>query len=233
MESVAPRLCPRTSQSGLGGGPPARGGGDADGLRPGRLLRGGQRGHRPGARRRGLRRGRPARQGCCGALASHVGREASRAAGPAADRPLRPGRRRALVVNSAGCGSAIKEYGHLLRDDPAYRDRADAFARHPGRGRVPGGGGPLAPRHRSTCASPTTTPAISVTPRGSGPNPAPCSGRSRGWRSARSPTPSCAAARPASTTCSSRSGGRAGRSKVANVLAPPRPICWSPPTRAA
>src|SRR5262249_48983686 len=33
-----------------------------------------------------------------------------------------------IVTNAAGCGSNIKEYGHLLRDDPAYRDRAKAFA---------------------------------------------------------------------------------------------------------
>lgn len=33
-----------------------------------------------------------------------------------------------IVVNAAGCGSAMKGYGHLLRDDPAYADRAAAFA---------------------------------------------------------------------------------------------------------
>lgn len=33
-----------------------------------------------------------------------------------------------VVVNSAGCGSILKEYGHLLRDDPDYGARAKAFA---------------------------------------------------------------------------------------------------------
>jgi glycolate oxidase iron-sulfur subunit len=33
-----------------------------------------------------------------------------------------------VVVNAAGCGSAMKEYADLLADDPAYADRARAFA---------------------------------------------------------------------------------------------------------
>ena len=32
------------------------------------------------------------------------------------------------MVNAAGCGSAMKDYGHLLRDDPAWAERAAAFA---------------------------------------------------------------------------------------------------------
>jgi glycolate oxidase iron-sulfur subunit len=33
-----------------------------------------------------------------------------------------------VVTNAAGCGSNVKEYGHLLRDDPDYADRARVFA---------------------------------------------------------------------------------------------------------
>ena len=33
-----------------------------------------------------------------------------------------------VVVNAAGCGSAMKDYGHLLRDEPDWADRAEAFA---------------------------------------------------------------------------------------------------------
>jgi glycolate oxidase iron-sulfur subunit len=33
-----------------------------------------------------------------------------------------------IVINSAGCGSTMKEYGHLLRDDPAFSARAKAFS---------------------------------------------------------------------------------------------------------
>ena len=34
-----------------------------------------------------------------------------------------------VVVNSAGCGALMKEYGHLLRDDPAFAARAEAFSK--------------------------------------------------------------------------------------------------------
>ncbi len=33
-----------------------------------------------------------------------------------------------IVINAAGCGSTMKEYGHLLRDDPAWSARATAFS---------------------------------------------------------------------------------------------------------
>ncbi len=33
-----------------------------------------------------------------------------------------------IVTNAAGCGSNVKEYGHLLRDEPEYAERARAFA---------------------------------------------------------------------------------------------------------
>jgi len=32
------------------------------------------------------------------------------------------------VVNAAGCGATMKDYAHLFRDDPAWRDRAQAFS---------------------------------------------------------------------------------------------------------
>ena len=34
----------------------------------------------------------------------------------------------AIVINAAGCGSSMKGYGYLLRDDPAYAERARKFA---------------------------------------------------------------------------------------------------------
>ncbi len=71
----------------------------------------------------------PAAQGCCGALSAHSGREAE---------AQRFARRlidvfddtdvEHVVVNSAGCGSTMKEYADLLADDPAYAARARAFA---------------------------------------------------------------------------------------------------------
>ncbi|MGH4021525.1 MAG: (Fe-S)-binding protein [Pseudonocardiaceae bacterium] len=70
----------------------------------------------------------PPRQGCCGALSQHMGRE-QEAIGFA--RSIIDSFEAAgvdhVIVNSAGCGSAMKEYAHLLRDDPGYADRAAAF----------------------------------------------------------------------------------------------------------
>ena len=71
----------------------------------------------------------PRRQGCCGALSVHNGREAE--AQDFARRLIAEfeaaGVER-VVVNAAGCGSSMKEYAELLADDPAYADRAAAFA---------------------------------------------------------------------------------------------------------
>ncbi|MDQ4092982.1 MAG: heterodisulfide reductase-related iron-sulfur binding cluster [Actinomycetota bacterium] len=70
----------------------------------------------------------PPEQGCCGALSLHTGREgeAIRFARALIDRFEAAGVDY-VVVNAAGCGSAMKEYAHLLRDDPDYAARAQAF----------------------------------------------------------------------------------------------------------
>jgi glycolate dehydrogenase iron-sulfur subunit len=71
----------------------------------------------------------PSEQGCCGALSVHNGREAEaqRFARRLID-TFEPLGIDYFVVNAAGCGSSLKEYGELLRDDPAYAGRAEAFA---------------------------------------------------------------------------------------------------------
>jgi glycolate oxidase iron-sulfur subunit len=71
----------------------------------------------------------PNTQGCCGALSVHNGREAEaqRFARKLID-TFEPLGIDYFVVNAAGCGSSLKEYGELLRDDPAYASRAAAFA---------------------------------------------------------------------------------------------------------
>jgi len=67
----------------------------------------------------------PRLQGCCGSLHAHNGDLDA-----AADRARALIDRfdldslDAIVTNAAGCGSHLKHYGHLLRDDPDYRDRA-------------------------------------------------------------------------------------------------------------
>ena len=68
----------------------------------------------------------PRTQGCCGALSVHNGRdaEAQRFARALIDAFSSVDY---IVVNAAGCGSSMKEYGDLLRDSPDA-DRAAAFA---------------------------------------------------------------------------------------------------------
>lgn len=70
------------------------------------------------------------RQGCCGALSAHNGREdeAQRFARALID-VFTDANVDVIVVNSAGCGSTMKEYGRLLRDDEAYAAKAAAFAK--------------------------------------------------------------------------------------------------------
>jgi glycolate oxidase iron-sulfur subunit len=71
----------------------------------------------------------PSAQGCCGALALHAGRiEDARAfARRTIDAFDKAGVDR-IVVNAAGCGSSMKEYGELLANDPAWSARAHAFS---------------------------------------------------------------------------------------------------------
>jgi glycolate oxidase iron-sulfur subunit len=92
----------------------------------------------------------PKMQGCCGALSFHGGRE---------QEAIRFAKRlievfesagvETVVVNAAGCGSSMKEYGHALRDEPGdWAARAEALA-----GKVRdvtellADLGPVAPRH--------------------------------------------------------------------------------------
>ena len=71
----------------------------------------------------------PKAQGCCGALNIHNGetRMAKVMARRNIDAFLDTGVD-AIIVYAAGCGAAMKEYGHLLRDDPAYTAKAQRFA---------------------------------------------------------------------------------------------------------
>jgi glycolate oxidase iron-sulfur subunit len=71
----------------------------------------------------------PADQPCCGALMLHSGLEAQ--AVELAKRMIaafEAANVETVVINSAGCGSTMKEYGYLLRDDPKWADRAAAFS---------------------------------------------------------------------------------------------------------
>jgi len=71
----------------------------------------------------------PREQACCGALLLHAGEEEEAQA--MARRTIDAFERakvETVIVNAAGCGSSMKEYGHLLRDDPQYAARAREFS---------------------------------------------------------------------------------------------------------
>jgi Fe-S oxidoreductase len=72
----------------------------------------------------------PKEQTCCGALNLHNGETAAakRMARRNIDAFL-ASEADAIIVNAAGCGAAMKEYGYLLRDDPEYRDKAARFSK--------------------------------------------------------------------------------------------------------
>ena len=71
----------------------------------------------------------PKTQGCCAALPHHQGQEAQAQAlarqmiDSFADTGVD-----AVIINAAGCGHTLKEYGHLLQDDPEYSEKAKEFA---------------------------------------------------------------------------------------------------------
>jgi glycolate oxidase iron-sulfur subunit len=71
----------------------------------------------------------PKEQPCCGALMVHAGEETGALA--LAKKTIdvfELANVETIVTNAAGCGSNVKEYGHLLRDEPNYAERARAFA---------------------------------------------------------------------------------------------------------
>ncbi len=71
----------------------------------------------------------PPDQPCCGALLVHAGEET--AAIVLARQTIDAFERAnvdTIITNAAGCGSNVKEYAHLLRDDPQYAARAKAFS---------------------------------------------------------------------------------------------------------
>jgi glycolate oxidase iron-sulfur subunit len=79
--------------------------------------------------RHGIEVVQPKGEGCCGALVHHMGRDAQGHAfakrnidawiaeidGEGLD---------AIVITASGCGTTIKDYGFMFRDDPAYADKA-------------------------------------------------------------------------------------------------------------
>ncbi len=70
----------------------------------------------------------PKSQGCCAALPAHQGQEAQAQSlarqmiEAFADTDVDY-----IIINAAGCGHTLKEYHHILKDDPEYKDRAQDF----------------------------------------------------------------------------------------------------------
>lgn len=66
--------------------------------------------------------------GCCGAVKFHLndqdGGKSEMRANIDAWWPHVQAGAEAIVMNASGCGVTVKEYGHILKDDPAYADRA-------------------------------------------------------------------------------------------------------------
>lgn len=70
----------------------------------------------------------PKVQGCCGALSHHQGEEeqAKTLARQMID-TFEAANVDAVLINASGCGHTLKEYAHILQDDPEYYDRAKEF----------------------------------------------------------------------------------------------------------
>ena len=71
----------------------------------------------------------PRQQGCCGALYAHSGKlELARAAARRNIVAFEPEKLEAIIVNAAGCGSTLKEYGSLLAGEPEWAARGRQFS---------------------------------------------------------------------------------------------------------
>ncbi len=67
--------------------------------------------------------------GCCGALTHHLGREADALASVKANvaawiREAEGDGLDAIVINASGCGTTVKDYGYMLRNDPDWAEPA-------------------------------------------------------------------------------------------------------------
>jgi glycolate oxidase iron-sulfur subunit len=69
---------------------------------------------------------------CCGALVHHMGREAQALAAAKANIDAWERERQrgldAVVINASGCGTTVKDYGFMLREDREYAEKAARIA---------------------------------------------------------------------------------------------------------
>jgi glycolate oxidase iron-sulfur subunit len=74
-----------------------------------------------------------ARAGCCGALVHHMGKEKEahvfvKANIDAWSKIIEREDVDAIVINASGCGTTVKDYGHMMAGDPAYAGRASRIS---------------------------------------------------------------------------------------------------------
>lgn len=71
----------------------------------------------------------PKSQGCCAALPEHQGQtEQAKVLARQMIDSFADTNVDFIIINAAGCGHTLKEYGHILADDPEYAEKAKAFA---------------------------------------------------------------------------------------------------------
>jgi glycolate oxidase iron-sulfur subunit len=71
----------------------------------------------------------PKSQKCCGALQVHAGdRDTAKMLARQNIDAFLDANVDKIIINAAGCGAALREYGELLRNDPEYHERAEEFA---------------------------------------------------------------------------------------------------------
>ncbi len=71
----------------------------------------------------------PEGEGCCGALVHHMGNETASHAQAAQNvdawtREIEGEGLDAIIITASGCGTTVKDYGFMFRDDPAYAEKA-------------------------------------------------------------------------------------------------------------
>lgn len=70
--------------------------------------------------------------GCCGALNHHLGQDEGSALARANilawSKEIQQGGLDAIVINASGCGTTVKDYGFMFRDDPELAEKAAKIA---------------------------------------------------------------------------------------------------------
>lgn len=71
----------------------------------------------------------PKEQNCCGALYAHSGQlEKAKECARKNIAAFEEHQLNAIIINAAGCGSTLKEYGELLKEDPKWSEKAEEFS---------------------------------------------------------------------------------------------------------